>query len=500
VKRATRRLWIACLVAGAIGLAAFFYAYRPKSGGDAGRMASVYARRAVRGGWFQAFTILSLACAIAATVANRLGGRVSGGPKKRPVQSPFKALDADVLHEMVAELRTELRRSLGAEPDMIRFVDVLNQGAVQVGASDIHLHPLDSGTHVSFRVQGILQEVLVFPRELHRQLLSRIKVLARLNLFAADRPQDGHFVTDTPGGAADIRVSVLPTNHGEKAVLRVANVGADVPALPAIGLPPALVERYQHVLAKPQGIVFLTGPTGSGKTTTIYASLGHIKRSRGETTQIVTIEDPVEFDVPFLTQTQVNTDVGLTFAQGLRSILRQDPNVIMVGEIRDAETAHIAVQAGLTGHQIVTTIHADSAAGVFNRVIEMGVEPFLIASASLASLSQRLVRSLCPHCRVAGPPSADESARLRQAKIPGGDFWTAPGCSRCDKSGYLGRAPIFELLEVTPAIRDLVNQKVPTGRITEAAVAEGMVPLIVAGIERARAGTTTLREVFRVCG
>ncbi len=500
MKRVTRRLWKACLVVGVLGLAAAFYAYRPGSAGEAGEIATVYARHAVRIGWFQAFTILALASAIAAVAAGHLGGRVSGGAKPRAAQSPFKALDADVLHEMIGELRTELRRSLGAEPDMIRFVDVLNQGAVQVGASDIHLHPLDSGTHISFRVQGILQEVLVFPRELHKQLVSRIKVLARLNLFAADRPQDGHFVTDTPAGTADIRVSVLPTNHGEKAVLRVANVGHDVPALPAIGLPPALVERYQVVLAKPQGIVFLTGPTGSGKTTTIYASLGHIKRSRGETTQIATIEDPVEFDVPFLTQTQVKNDVGLNFAQGLRSILRQDPNVIMVGEIRDAETAHIAVQAGLTGHQIVTTIHADSAAGVFNRVIEMGVEPFLIASASLASLSQRLVRSLCPHCRVAGSPSAEEAARLRQAKLPGGEFWTAPGCPRCDKTGYLGRLPIFELLEVTPAIRDLVNQKVPTGRITEIAVAEGMVPLIVAGVERARAGMTTLREVFRVCG
>jgi general secretion pathway protein E len=500
MKRAIRRLWIASWIMVALGLAAFFFAYRPESVGQAGELAAVYARRAVRDRWFPIFTMLALAAALAAVLTHRLSGLRRGTSKPRVSASPFKALDADVLREMLAELRTELRRCLGAEPDMVRFVDVLDLGAVQLGASDIHLHPLDSGTHISFRVQGILQEIMVFPRELHKQLVSRIKVLARLNLFTADRPQDGHFTADTPSGVADIRVSVLPTNHGEKAVLRVANVGADVPPLPGIGLPPALVERFQAVLAKPQGMVFLTGPTGSGKTTTIYASLGHIKRSRGETTQIATIEDPVEFDIPFLTQTQVNSEVGLTFAQGLRSILRQDPNVIMVGEIRDAETAHIAVQAGLTGHQIVTTIHADSAAGVFNRIIEMGVEPFLIASASLASLSQRLVRGLCKHCRVVGPPSADEAARLNAAGHALGEFWTAPGCARCDQTGFLGRTPIFELLEVTPAIRDLVNQKVPTGRITEAAVAGGMIPLLAAGIERARAGDTTLREVFRVCG
>jgi general secretion pathway protein E len=314
-------------------------------------------------------------------------------------------------------------------------------------------------------------------------------------------------------GPADIRMSVLPTNHGEKVVLRIANVGTRVATVDALGFPAPLAERYKRVLARPQGIVFLSGPTGSGKTTTIYASLAHIKESRGETTQIATIEDPIELDVPFLTQTQVNPEVGLTFAQGLRSILRQDPNAIMVGEIRDPETAHIAIQAGMTGHQIVTTVHADSAAGAFNRLIEMGVEPFLVASASLASVSQRLVRALCPHCRVRSAPTVDEVTRLEQLKIAVDpaphashdahltqSFFTAPGCTRCGNTGYLGRRAIFELLEVTPAIRDLVHAKVPTSKIHEAAVREGMVPLVDAAMAQARAGATSLREVFRVVG
>ena len=276
--------------------------------------------------------------------------------------------------------------------------------------------------------------------------------------------------------------------------------GIELPDLTSLGFPAPLFERYRATLARNQGLIFLTGPTGSGKTTTIYASLGHIKKTRGGTTQIATIEDPVEFDVPFLTQTQVNNEVGMTFAQGLRSILRQDPNVMMVGEIRDAETARIAVQAGLTGHLILTTVHADSSAGVFNRLIESGVEPFVLASASLASVSQRLVRALCPRCRAPAPASPDEEARLLQSGLPaGGLFYVAVGCKKCGGAGYLGRTAIYELLTVSMAIRDLINAKVPTPHIQQRAVFEGMVPLLTAGVERARSGATTLAEVLRVC-
>lgn len=406
----------------------------------------------------------------------------------------------DAPHELDL-LRGELKTIMAArKPDMIALVDTLLRGAVRVRASDVHLHPLEGGTDISYRVHGVLTEVMRFPREHHKQLVSRLKVLARITIFHTDRPQDGHFVLDLSEGTADIRVSVLPTNHGERVVLRLGNVGVSLPDLGTIGMPEPLLSRFRGLCDRPQGIIFLTGPTGSGKTTTIYAALAHIKESRRQTTQIVTIEDPVEYDVPFLTQTQVNAQVGLTFAAGLRSILRQDPNVIMVGEIRDAETAHIAVQAGLTGHQIVTTVHAESAAGAFNRLIEMGVEPFLLASASLASVSQRLVRALCEHCRQPTPCTPDELAHLGRLGVPTEGFFTSAGCDRCDHTGYAGRTAFFEMLEVTPEIRELMNTKVPTSHIQAAAIAAGMVPLVFAGIELAREGATSLREVLRVAG
>jgi general secretion pathway protein E len=427
------------------------------------------------------------------------GAKAVVAPTARRPQTPDTPT-ADAPQELVL-LRRELASIMEAQqPDMIALVDALLRGAVRVRASDVHLHPLEGGTDISYRVHGVLTEVMRFPRDHHKQLVSRLKVLSRITIFHTDRPQDGHFVLDLSEGTADIRVSVLPTNHGERVVLRLGNVGVTLPDLATIGMPEPLLGRFRALCDRPQGIIFLTGPTGSGKTTTIYAALAHIKESRRQTTQIVTIEDPVEYDVPFLTQTQVNTQVGLTFAAGLRSILRQDPNVIMVGEIRDAETAHIAVQAGLTGHQIVTTVHAESAAGAFNRLIEMGVEPFLLASASLASVSQRLVRALCPHCRAPAVCTADETSQLERLGVAAEGFFTSTGCERCDHTGYAGRAAFFEMLEVTPEIRELMNTKVPTAHIHAAAIAGGMVPLIHAGIELARQGSTSLREVLRVAG
>jgi general secretion pathway protein E len=246
-------------------------------------------------------------------------------------------------------------------------------------------------------------------------------------------------------------------------------------------------------------MVFLTGPTGSGKTTTIYSALGHIRRSRGGTVQIATIEDPVEYDVPFLTQTEVSAAAGLDFAKGLRSILRQDPDVIVVGEIRDTETAQIAVQAGLTGHLILTSVHANSAAGVFTRLIEMGIEPFLLASATLACVSQRLVRGLCPYCRDETALSPEEEAFLRSVHAPeGGTYFHGAGCSRCADSGYLTRIAVFELLQMTPLLHDLLQKRVSTLDLERAARAEGMKPLTLSALARAREGATTVREVMRV--
>jgi general secretion pathway protein E len=406
---------------------------------------------------------------------------------------------AIAVREMLVELGQYLRTVATApDPDIIVFMDSLMDGAIRLGASDVHIHPLEAGTRIAFRVHGVLEEVLTFPREHHPRLINRIKVLSKLTLYKLDKPQDGHFPFSTQEGPADIRVSVLPTNHGEAVALRIARTGVKLPLLTALGFPTELMEKYQKILQLPQGVIFVAGATGSGKTTSLYASLGYIKDSRGALTRIATIEDPVEFDVPLFAQTQVNAEQGFTFAQGLRSVLRQDPNVIMVGEIRDPETGRTAIQAGLSGHLILTTIHANSASGVFNRLIEMGVEPFLLASATVATLSQRLVRALCPHCRSPEPLSPEEAIRLDAAGLDRGTFYTAVGCQRCGGSGYLGRTAIYEMLVVSPALRDAINAKVPTPQLQEIARREGMVTLMAAGVERARAGATTLREVFRV--
>ncbi len=501
VRALVRSVWALTALAVIGGLVAFYLAYRPLGAGAAGRQAGRYAADRGRSGVVLGAAIALVAAAIAVQVVKRRPRAAAPTTAKAAAPRLTTTLAADELHDLLDRLRRQLRHLAAArQPDIVGFVDAMLAGAVRLVASDIHLQPLEAGTDISFRVQGVLQDVIAFPRDHHKQLVSRLKVMAKLTTFHSDRPQDGHFVFATAARPADFRLSVMPTNHGERAVIRVANVGLTVPDLSGLGVPPALLERLRAILTRPQGIVFLTGPTGSGKTTTIYASLAHIKQSRGETTQIATIEDPIEFDLPFLTQSQVKPDVGLTFAAGLRSILRQDPNVIMVGEIRDAETAHIAVQAGMTGHQIVTTVHADSAAGVFNRLIEMGVEPFLLASAALASVSQRLVRALCPHCRALEAPSADERRRLDAAGFADQQVYAPRGCSKCDQTGYLGRIAFYELLEVTPAIRELVNGKVPTPRIHDAAVAEGMIPLLQAGLARVRTGATSLREVLRVCG
>ncbi|MBI5509552.1 MAG: type II/IV secretion system protein [Deltaproteobacteria bacterium] len=405
------------------------------------------------------------------------------------------------LRDRLLALTVRLKRHLGPPPDLIELVDQVVYGGLALGASDIHVEPVTDGVQISYRLHGLITPVLTLATELHRPILNRLKVLTRLVSFVSDRPQDGRFLGLGPRGTADVRVSILPTNHGEKAVLRLAAATGELPGFASLGISSAAATRLQRALDHPQGLIYVTGPTGSGKTRTIYAALGHIKSRRGQAVHLASIEDPIESDLPFLTQTQVQPDVGLSFAAGLRSILRQDPNVMLVGEIRDPETARIAVQAGLSGHLILTTIHAESAAGVFNRLIDMQIEPFLVASASVASVAQRLVRALCPDCRVPTEPTADEAARLEQLGARDlGRVYKPIGCPRCDGQGYVGRRPLVEILEVDPSIRDLIISKVPTGRIHEAAVQGGMPPLLEDGLGCAIAGITSLREVLRVVG
>ncbi len=503
MSKATRGLWTLAGVVLVAGVASFILRHSSLGVDSTLKVGGQYLHTALSPLIFLSAG-LTVALAVGAGLVTSVARRAPSPLAKRPALSPLEVVNEDVaivVREMLVELGQYLRTVATApDPDIIAFMDTLMDGAIRLGASDVHIHPLEAGTRIAFRVHGVLEEVLTFPREHHPRLINRIKVLSKLTLYKLDKPQDGHFPLSTQEGPADIRVSVLPTNHGEAVALRIARTGVQLPKLTALGFPSTLLEKYQQSLGLPQGVIFVAGATGSGKTTSLYASLGYIKESRGALTRIATIEDPVEFDVPLFAQTQVNAEQGFTFAQGLRSVLRQDPNVIMVGEIRDPETGRTAIQAGLSGHLILTTIHANSASGVFNRLIEMGVEPFLLASATVATISQRLVRALCPHCRAPSPISPEEVARLDSAGLASGTFYGAVGCQRCGGSGYLGRTAIYEMLVVTPAIRDAINSKVPTNRLQEIAMKEGMVPLLAAGVERARAGATTLREVFRVVG
>jgi general secretion pathway protein E len=355
---------------------------------------------------------------------------------------------------------------------------------------------------ITFRVHGNLYQVASVSAELAPRLTTRVKVLARLDTHIRGVPQDGRMVMPSGEGTLEARVSSLPTEQGERVVMRLVRGSQTIPEVAQLGFAPAIETKVVELLAKPQGLIFVTGPVGSGKTTTLYSSLHHIKQTRGATTSIVTLEDPIELQLSFATQTQMHKKSGMTFPATLRSVLRQDPNVLMLGEIRDRETAEIAIQAALTGHLILTTVHADSASGPFARLTDLGVEPYLLASATIGALSQRLVRTLCTACRAARDPEPivlDKLAALG-APLPPGTYYEPTGCDYCEGHGYTGRAVISELLLVDAETRQAVHERQPTRAIEEQAVARGMKPLVHEGVERARRGETSLSEVLRVIG
>lgn len=406
-------------------------------------------------------------------------------------------------------------RLAGRRPDVPAFVDEVLRLAVDSAASDIHLQPLELSTRISLRVGGELEEVATAPRELHPDLIRRLQVLAALPSYQGDAAQDGRMTLDTPRGNVDVRLSLVPTHHGTKAVLRLARLDPTLFELDRLGMPANMLDDLRRLLAEPQGVLVLTGPTGSGKTTTLYAALAHIHASRGETTNLATLEDPIEVDLPFLSQTPVRSFVTGTdgahpeantpeqgFARALRSVLRQDPDVLMIGEVRDRETAATAVQAGLSGHLILTTLHAESAAGVFPRLVDLGVEPFLAASALSACLAQRLARRLCPECRHPAPPSRETVERLTRSgiELEARTFQVAEGCRACDGGGHLGRRAIFELFRIDPQIRRAITERVAPDRLAEMARAAGLAspPLIEQAISLAAAGEISLDEASRV--
>ncbi len=392
--------------------------------------------------------------------------------------------------------RADLEQAAG-DASIIRFVNQVLADAISLRATDIHIEPFEEELRIRYRIDGVLQEAPVPPRlnRFQPAIVSRIKILSGLNIAEKRLPQDGRIRVRVRGGELDVRISIIPMLHGEAVVLRLLRRDAQLMRLGDLGLSPRDRATLDRLLAIPHGIVLLTGPTGSGKTTTLYSALNEINDVGRK---IVTIEDPVEYQLRGVNQIQVNEKAGLTFARGLRSILRHDPDVVLVGEIRDPETAAIAVQASLTGHLVFSTLHTNDAPGAPVRLIDMGIEPYLVASSLEAAIAQRLVRLLCVQCRRPDDSERADTLREQFPELRGAPLYRAEGCAECRHTGYFGRRAIFEAMPLTPSLRRLILRNAPSGEIREQARREGMVSLLEDGWRLVREGVTTPDEVLRV--
>lgn len=379
-----------------------------------------------------------------------------------------------------------------------RIVNLMISQAIHDNASDIHLEPDPQRLLVRYRIDGLLRDAFTFPRSFHPVLTSSIKILSRLDIAEKRLPQDGSFRVSLDGRDVNLRISSFPTIHGEKIVMRILEAESILYDLNRLGFPDDTLKKFEQAVSRPYGIFLVTGPTGSGKTTTLYAVLNKIK---DQTRNILTIEDPVEYQVEGVNQGQVNVKAGLTFSRALRSFLRQDPNIILVGEIRDLETAEVSIQAAQTGHLVLSTLHTNDAPGAVIRLIDMGIEPFLVASTLEGVLAQRLVRLICPQCRKGYEPRPEVVERLGLPAASAGEkytFYRGAGCKICRNSGYAGRTGIFELWMPSERIRNLIISKASSSSLREVARAEGMRTLLEEGVQKVLAGLTTAEEVIRV--
>jgi general secretion pathway protein E len=406
-------------------------------------------------------------------------------------------LDA-LAHEL--EEPQDLLDASGDEAPIIKLVNSVIFRAIKERASDIHIEPMDRYLVVRFRLDGVLHEVIRPPKRYQKAIASRIKILGGLNIAEARLPQDGRIRIKIAGKDVDIRLSTVPTSHGERIVMRLLDKSAVLLDLKEIGFSQDQLDVMHGLIDKSHGIILVTGPTGSGKTTTLYAALSRINKPD---LNILTIEDPIEYQLNGIGQVPVNAKIGLSFANGLRSFLRQDPDVIMVGEIRDLETAEIAIQASLTGHLVMSTVHTNDAPGAVTRLIDMGVEPFLVASSLIGVLAQRLIRVLCKSCREAYVPTAEELAELNitpelMAEYGTTHLYRHVGCNDCNKNGYKGRSGIYELMLIDEPIRQMILSKRDSNTIKHAAVNAGMRTLIHDGARKVVQGITTAEEVLRV--
>lgn len=381
---------------------------------------------------------------------------------------------------------------LTEDAPIIRLLNALFQQAFKERASDIHIEPYEKDLEVRMRIDGILHKILRPPKIIQDALISRVKIMANLDIAEKRLPQDGRIRLLIGGQDIDLRVSVIPTSFGERAVLRLLDRKQGLIGLYEVGLDKKDGVKFEKLLEHTSGIILVTGPTGSGKTTTLYAALNRIHT---EGRNIITVEDPVEYQLKGIGQMQVNPKIGLTFASGLRSILRQDPDIIMVGEIRDFETAEIAIQASLTGHLVLSTLHTNDAVSALARLADMGMEPFLVASSLVAVVAQRLVRTICPHCKEVYQPPSSETAYF---PLPVKELYKGKGCSECRQSGYHGRTGIYEILTIDNKLRQMIAARVDAQTIKDYAVSKGMRTLYSEGVDKVMKGITTLQEILRV--
>ena len=408
------------------------------------------------------------------TEAEKIGGELNLDDVARELSEPEDLLESD------------------DDAPIIRLINALITEAIKENASDIHVEPFETRLSIRFRVDGVLREVLEPPRQIASLLCSRIKVMAQLDIAEKRLPQDGRISIKVANRPVDIRVSTLPSGHGERVVMRILDKQAGRLDLLQLGMDEKDRQRLSKIIQKPHGIILVTGPTGSGKTTTLYAMLSALNDAKRN---ILTVEDPIEYDLDGIGQTPVNTKVNMTFARGLRAILRQDPDVVMVGEIRDSETAQIAVQASLTGHLVLSTLHTNSAVGAITRLQDMGIEPFLLSSTLLGVISQRLVRSLCPKCKTETSLAGEELAKY--GVNSNNTVFQAKGCSQCLQTGYKGRSGIYEMIEIDDTLANMIHDNASQPQIETYCRSKSQ-NLRDDGIRKVISGETSLDEVLRV--
>ncbi len=402
----------------------------------------------------------------------------------------------DSINEVEEELSESDLTEIANQTPIIRFVNLVLQQAIKDKASDIHFEPFEDEFRIRYRIDGALYEMAPPPKRLAIPVISRVKVLSNMNISESRIPQDGRIKMTIAGRPVDLRVSTLPTQFGESVVLRVLDKSVVNLDLEALSLPNDILETIRELVRRPNGIFIVTGPTGSGKTTTLYSALSEVNSVE---TKILTAEDPIEYEIEGIMQVAVNHQVGLDFSRVLRAFLRQDPDKIMIGEIRDLETAQIAVQASLTGHVVLSTLHTNDAPGAVTRLIDMGLEPFLISASLEAILAQRLVRRICKNCRTAYEPSHDlvEILDVDPLEIADKDFFYGEGCPQCSSTGYRGRVGLFEMIVVSDAIRELINERAPTLAIKQKALEQGMRSLRDDGLRAIFDGNTTIEEIIK---